>query len=430
MSLLKANQLNQLKVILKETSTFETIQNIFGSSFPRNTHFAVSCSLGMLVRNDLLEPQEQIVAIFLLCYLFSIEQQNQQNKKEDQIISSFIVPIIELVSRVSSQNQSERIQGYFALIFLDNIKSDFLKKTSLQILDISESDWILFTSHLKNESPHELLIKNTLDLTKNHNIGFPSQSPLIPDPNPEPSNSLFTDDDFDEVNKFHFVSDEFQPPFIQPAPGLLGISDSEIQWIDFENDHFKSIFDYLLEEQSIETQTKNLIEKSSKFPLSEEEENLLKILLQEDPQLFDGIDFTSSFLSQIIESNKMIAIEIIKNLFPKQTKDLLSKLEQINLSPQFLEVISEITKSLNLSLEFISKFILNSIQNLKKIQDQNQFQTLMHYFCDFVDILLKESSFSKKFPQNIIGELKSFSLENSNIKKSTELFKTLNNFDK
>eukprot|EP01156_Anaeramoeba_ignava_P020271 Anaeramoba_ignava/c14615_g1_i1.p1 GENE.c14615_g1_i1~~c14615_g1_i1.p1 ORF type:complete len:293 (+),score=125.18 c14615_g1_i1:7-885(+) len=290
MSFLTINQLTQLKNILKEENRLELIQNSFNSSFTKTSHFSVGSSLTIMLKENLLEPKERITGIYLLSYLLWFEQQQQANDPLLIKTSPFFFSIAEIFK--NSENQKEH---FLILIFLNESKIEFIKKTPQEILDL-EINQIEEIISKNQQKITEIDLKSLEPLEMKH-LTSVSISPSLP----FPENNDFVEENLEELLKFQLIPEDLQPPFIQPAPPLLNFSDNEIQWLDFENENPNSLIEFISPFEKPSGVFKKLLDKLRQKELTTKEENQLKSLINQDENSLLGFELSPTILTEIIQ---------------------------------------------------------------------------------------------------------------------------------
>eukprot|EP01102_Stenamoeba_stenopodia_P000568 TRINITY_DN10558_c0_g1_i1.p1 TRINITY_DN10558_c0_g1~~TRINITY_DN10558_c0_g1_i1.p1 ORF type:complete len:426 (-),score=87.84 TRINITY_DN10558_c0_g1_i1:34-1311(-) len=407
-----------------EAKAFETTSAAFLRTFAKAEQFRIACGMQILLQHETgLTATQRLAAFYILFDLY---------RSEPLYLNPFFPMFLEAIS----SNKPVSVEKLFVLQLLSHPTKDVFKKTPKELIASFDPNTTI-SSNLPAD------IQNAVKLYVDRQSKFSSPfkrvaiSSVVHDPvekededddseskQASTNNNTTTDVLPEELNPHGF-----EPPFIRPAPPLYPVAADELIWLNAERDLQDGVLwdTGLNKAASGAVQIRRLMAKAFKTPLSSQQQQQLLAELEADPKLIFVSGLTPQRLPELVESNPIIAIEVLLKLMSSsQITEYFSVLVNMQMSLHSMEVVNRLTTAVELPTEFVHLYISNCISSCDNVKDKYMQNRLVRLVCVFLQSLIRNKIINVK---DLLIEVRAFCVEYSKIREAAGLFKLLKSLE-
>lgn len=219
--------------------------------------------------------------------------------------------------------------------------------------------------------------------------------------------------------------EDFSPTFVRPPPPFLPIAEdtTELRWIDPEPLH-EIIWDPEMGMKGERgSELRDIISRAIKSPIPEALQMKVLNELDEDPKLVHLCGLAPQKLPELVNNNSFLATEILLKLVESNgMPQYLSALVNMEMNLKSMEVVSRLSSSMQLPIEFMHTYVSNCIRSCGNIRDKYGQVRMVRFVCVFVKTLIKNKTINV---QELFIEVQAFCIEYSRIREVADLFRSL-----
>ena len=371
-----------MSLISNISDPVSTIHSQFVSEFSFEERYSILSSLSILLCEALLDHQQQISAALLIYSSF-----DESPLSENPFVSTFLY-----INQIYLSNPNMFCPTLIDLIpiILSDTPLDFLR--TLTIPQILQSAFSAPNTTQKGNLPKNK--KNNAFLSR-----------LLVEKNNDPSCERDNDQILIELLSSDALITPFEPTFPRPIPDLMPISKDEVQFI-------KSDFQpYFVYDQNVALNSKEegviLLNKAAEEKLSPNEVESVLNAFNNFPVIVESNMLDNAKLKELISLNPNIAKEYISKALQKR-KELIQFVLDLDINIASVELVKHLIMNHFVDDNFVQNYATNSIESISKINDPQQKNMAVMFFCRFM-IFLKENNI--QFTKEVIVELTNFCFE-------------------
>lgn len=362
-------------------------------------HFAFGVTLTALLQDQLLPSQTQrIIAIYLLIDLI-------RRKDGD----TFGIVLKEIV-----QSGDEWEKALIGKLVTKNAGSGNVQSAKDLMKGIDASD-----EKLKGEA--ERWVSKFEDKSVKEN--------------PKPVSGVVLDPD-DGVEKYGLAEElgnevnlvDFVPVFPKLRPPVMDFDADDAMWMEPQVLH-EIVWDPNMGRQNARgAELGELMSKALALPLQPKHQEHLLSLLEADPKMVYYSGMTPEKLPELVKVNPQVAKEVLLKLInSNQISKYFTALGRMELSPNSMEFVSQITNTVQVPPEFLHMFITNCIQSCENESDKYRQNRLVRLVCVFLQTLIKNKAIDAS---DVFLEVRTFCVDFCRTKEAAALYGVLQNADK
>jgi hypothetical protein len=349
-----------ISVISCQSETLSNLAKSFETKYEKDEQLCVLTSLSCLLMDDILDPSQQIISVWLLRSSFS-----QFPIRENPFYSVF-----QFILQSGSSSSNSFTQKLCDIIscFLSDVKVDDLGLHSVH--EILEQSFVI-----DSPSSSELI-----------HVSYPPLSRISPIivSKQEPSGS--------EISQHQLLREllldpslwtEFEVPFSRMSPEMSAPAVEELQFMHISSiDSPPFLFDQAASLNSHEA-VKFFITQSAETVLRTWEVALVLDELKTRPNLVAELNLKKPFIHRVLELNPSIGavfmVELVRN-----DASMFASLEKSDVTVQSVGIVKELVLHLQTPKDFLDNYIGNASQVLMKLQNQHGLATKAGLFCNLI----------------------------------------------
>ncbi|OHS94196.1 hypothetical protein TRFO_11257 [Tritrichomonas foetus] len=374
-----------ISIISSESETLSKLAELFQKSCSKVEQLSVLTSLAALLMDDILEPPQQIITVWLLQAAFP-----------GDIKENPFYEVLQFISQSGASNSNsyhQKLCDIISCLFSPDVQlNDYADKSVHEILDPNFS--------LADQSGSELV-----------NISFP------PLPRISPVIITKADPTATQITQHQLLREllidpslwtDFDVPFCRQMPEITVPSMEEFQFMNINSiDGPPFLFDEL---QCLNNHTaaKVFIQHAQTRPLKDIEVDSILDEINTNPDIFKEFPLAKSQTEKILELNPQIgAIFTVEAAISNPA--MFKQYEKSDITPSTIEIVKQtMIRAKPPPNDFFNNFLSNCSQILTDTKDHQTLRTKAALFCNLM-VFLQENKIA--FSKDNLLELHSLNIE-------------------
>ncbi|KAK8884698.1 hypothetical protein M9Y10_043817 [Tritrichomonas musculus] len=359
-----------ISIISSESETLSKLTELFQRSCNKVEQLSVLTSLAALLMDDILEPTQQIITVWLL-----------QSAFPGEIKENPFYEVLHFISQSGASNSnsySQKLCDIINCLFSPDIQlNDFAERSVHEILDPNFS--------LADQSGSEFI-----------NISFPPSpriSPVIISKADPAATQLTQHQLLRELLIDPSLWTDFDVPFCRQIPDISVPSVDEYQFMNINSiDSPPFLFDEMNCLNTHEA-SKIFIEYAQKQTLNEMEIDSILDEINNNPNFFNENILQKSQTEKILDYNPVIGAIFTVESF-KTNPSVLKQYEKADIVQSTIEVVKQAMIRITPPQSFFNHFLSNCSKIFTETKDHQVLRTKASLFCDLMLFLKDKIQFS------------------------------------
>ncbi|THD20745.1 CCR4-NOT transcription complex subunit 11 [Fasciola hepatica] len=225
------------------------------------------------------------------------------------------------------------------------------------------------------------------------------------------------------------VSDEPESP---KSPGKLTQGDllsEELIWLNPTTIQHEFHWNMNIDEANPTSEMRVLVVNALRAALPQPQQHTLLSAIKENPGIVPNLGITPENLPNLINSNPIIAIEILEVLIDGvQKEDYYNALISTEVTVHSIEVVNRLATKVLLPTEFIHRYISKCMQSCQAVQGKFSQQRHVRLICVFIQSLIRNKILDIH-NENIMIEVQAFCVEFTKVSEASTLYRLIKNME-